>query len=360
MRMRASSSVFVAVVIGTLLVVAASGASAATPTGFDISYPQCNAPFPAGGSFRIVGVNGGRVYSANPCLGIGSGPSELAWAGVYAGLYANTGNPGPALSSHWPNGQTAPVACNTAANPGSDTPECSYDYGWNAATDSYSDVVKAEAGLGWIPAGSTRTAAANEWWLDVESANSWRSDVSLNVQALRGAADYLSSVGAALVGFYANAGDWQSITGNTVAFSARPTWLAGPVSLSDAQSRCGTPGFTGGTLALAQYPSGGFDGDVDCRTQVPSTLTSITISPSSSTVRAGARQAFTATGHDQYGNVVAVSPTWTISSAVGTFSSTSGSSVTFTATQTGTATITATSGQVSGTATVTVTAKRHH
>ena len=43
-----------------------------------------------------MGVNGGRVYIVNPCLGTGDGASELSWAGMNAGLYANTGDPGPA------------------------------------------------------------------------------------------------------------------------------------------------------------------------------------------------------------------------------------------------------------------------
>jgi hypothetical protein len=445
-------------VIVAALLAFAIPASAATATGYDISYPQCNAAFPPGGSFRIVGVNGGRVYSPNPCLGTGNGPSELAWAGRSALLYANTADPGPALSSHWPNGQTSPRECNTASSPGSDTAACNYDYGWNAAADSYADAVNASIALGWVPAGSTRTAQANEWWLDVESANSWRTDTSLNVQALQGGADYLASVGATSVGFYANAGDWQSITGGTLAFSAHSTWLAGPSSLTDAQSRCGSPGFTGGTLELVQYPSNGFDGDVNCtplpalqfatgsqtlaagtassamavgvaqpvssatsvtlsssaptgrfassasgpwsatlpvaipagatrsssfyytdttagsptigasatgfssasqtETVTAGPLATISISPAGARVRVGTSQTFTASGSDAYGNPVLVSPSWTVTPALGSFSPSTGRSVTFSATSTGSGTIAATSGAVRGSTPVTVTSKK--
>lgn len=254
----------VAVVASALLV---SAADAATNVGYDIAYPQCNATFPAGGAFGIVGVNDGLPYSANPCLGMGDGASELGWAGMNAGLYANTADPGPTLSSHWPNGQTAPKQCNTTSNPGSNTPECHYDYGWNAATDSYRDAVNAYVSLGWAQAGATRTPVANQWWLDVESANSWTSTPSLNVQALQGEADYLISVGAAGVGFYANASDWQSITGSTTVFSSFPSWVPGAASLSDAQSRCTGGGFTGGGVALTQFVSGGFDNDYRCATE---------------------------------------------------------------------------------------------
>jgi hypothetical protein len=217
-----------------------------------------------------VGVNDGKVYSVNPCLGTGDGPSELQWAGMNAGLYANTANPGPALSTHWPNGQTSPQQCNTTSNPGSDTAQCAYDYGWNAAADSYQDAVNAYIALGWAQAGATRTPVANAWWLDVESANSWTSNTAFNIDELQGEADYLTSVGAASVGFYANTSDWQTITGNTTAFSGYKSWVPGASTLSQAQANCVGGGITGGGVALTQYPSNGFDGDYQCGTPSPS------------------------------------------------------------------------------------------
>ena len=94
--------------------------------GYDISYPQCGGAFPSNPAFGIVGVNGGKVFSVNPCLA-----SQIAWAGGATGqLYANTGNPGPALSSFWPSGQTSPRSCDPA---NLDTADCAYDYGFNAA-----------------------------------------------------------------------------------------------------------------------------------------------------------------------------------------------------------------------------------
>jgi hypothetical protein len=247
-----------------LAVAAAAGAASTGDVGYDISFPQCNGAFPSGGAFGIVGVNGGRPYLVNPCLGTGDGPSELAWAGMGAQLYANTADPGPALSSRWPNGQTAPRQCNTPSNPGDDTPECHYDYGWNAAADSYQNAVDAYISLGWAPAGSTRTPVPNQWWLDVETANSWTASPTRNVTSLHGEVDYLVGVGAASVGFYSSTADWQTITGGTADFAAGPSWLAGASSLADAQSRCGTASFTGGAVSLVQFPSGGFDADYRC------------------------------------------------------------------------------------------------
>src|SRR5712691_9255677 len=111
------------------------------PRGYDISWPQCGAAYPASPAFGIVGVNKGIVFSPNPCLA-----SEVTWAGgSKAQLYANTGNPGPALSTHWPKGQTSPRFCDPA---NADTADCAFDYGYNAAADSYADAVAAFQSLG--------------------------------------------------------------------------------------------------------------------------------------------------------------------------------------------------------------------
>jgi hypothetical protein len=236
-----------------------------TPTGYDISYPQCGSSYPSNIAFGIVGVTRGIVFSANPCLGAGgTGPSQLAWAGRNAGLYMNTGNPGPKLSSRWPIGQTSPRACATTSSPGTDTANCAYDYGWNSAASAYATAVKAYVSLGWAASGSTRTPVANRWWLDVETANSWRTNVSLNVAALRGAVAYLKSVGAVSVGFYSVGTMWNQITGGTTAFAAYPTWVAGASTLRGAQTNCTRPAFTGGSVAFAQYFASGFDADYPC------------------------------------------------------------------------------------------------
>jgi hypothetical protein len=234
------------------------------PAGYDVSYPQCGATLPGNVLFGIVGVNDGIVYSANPCLGGGSGASELAWAEQYeptAILYANTANPGPALSSHWPTGQTTPRLCDPTAN---DSADCSYDYGWNAAADSYKDAVNAYVSIGKAAAGATATPAPNEWWLDVESANSWESSTANNVSELQGEVAYLQTQGVSSVGFYATSSDWQTITGGTTAFADRPSWRPGSGSQSQAQAYCGTTGFTGGPIKYSQYAAAGYDADIRC------------------------------------------------------------------------------------------------
>ena len=314
----------------------------ASSPGYDISWPQCSGPFPANPAFGIVGVNRGIVFSPNPCLA-----SEVAWAGgTSAALYANTGNPGPALSTHWPTDQTSPQFCAATAP---DTAACAYDYGYNAATDSYADAVSAFTALGL-----SGTPAGSAWWLDVETSNSWRSDVTLNVAALSGAVDYFGIVAhVASLGFYSTSYQWGVITAGTTAFSAYPSWVAGGADAAGAAASCVGPGFSGGGVTLAQYPSGGFDANVRCSTANP-VLTKVAVGPASASVQAGGTQQFSATGYDQNSNPMSPQPTFTWSVSGG--GSINGSGL-FTATTVGTNnTVIATSGSISGTASLTVTA----
>lgn len=229
------------------------GGGPSVARGYDISYPQCGGSYPSNPAFAIVGVNGGRVDRTNPCLA-----SQITWGGgVGAQLYANTGNPGPALSSYWPLGQTSPRFCDPA-NP--DTADCAFDYGYNAARLSYETAVAAYAQLDLAA-----SPAATRWWLDVETSNSWRDDVSLNVAALQGEVAYLLDVaGVAQLGFYSTQQQWDQITGGTLVFNAHPSWLAGALSLKGARDRCARVAFTGGTIVYTQYPYQGFDANFAC------------------------------------------------------------------------------------------------
>ena len=226
------------------------------PIGYDVSYPQCNDDLPEAFAFAVVGVNGGRVFAENRCLA-----SLLSWAGTESQFYANTGNPGPRLSRFWPTSQLAPRVCYPR-NP--DTASCAYNYGWNAAADSYARVVAAYVELGWADADATRTPVANTWWLDVETANSWRADPLLNVASLHGAVDFLESMEVESVGFYSAPRMWFSITGGTDDFIEYPSWVAGASTLSGALAVCQGDGFTGGPVAMAQFIEDGFDANVIC------------------------------------------------------------------------------------------------
>jgi hypothetical protein len=227
-----------------------------TSTGYDISFPQCSTAFPKSPAFGIVGVNGGLAYATNRCLS-----SEYDWAQTsnsptqpHVSFYLNTGNPGP-TSAHWP-GPSTPQPCD-----GSWSQSCAYDYGWNAAQDSFS---RAAA----ISSSAAHTAP---WWLDVETANSWSStDLATNRADLQGAIAALRAAGVTTIGVYSTSTMWGQITGATTAtsplndpFKALPNWVPGAQSVKDAPGFCSRT-FTNGPVKFVQYPSNGFDADYVC------------------------------------------------------------------------------------------------
>jgi hypothetical protein len=245
-----------------LLAMAPPAHAAQGQTGYDISYPQCNGTAlgttpTSQGSFDILGVNDGIVYSPDPCLA-----AQYRWASgppapATVSFYANTANPG-SRSSHWPAGQTSPKPCPVEKHYRSGTQvfaNCSYDYGWNAAADSFADA--ANATPSGVPSGA-------QWWLDVESANSWTTDHVANVADIQGGLDYLKSK-VAYAGIYTNSSSWASITSSTRQFSGYPFWAPGATAAT-AAATCinSSASVTGGHIRYVQYQSGGFDNDYDC------------------------------------------------------------------------------------------------
>ena len=244
----------------------------------DVSFPQCGGPLPQldNGYAGVLGTNNGISFSRNPCL-----VAQLRWAKRLAGppaFYVNTGNPGPARARVWPRGQSSPKLCS-ASNP--DSLGCAYDYGWNAARDSYAHAVDAAQRLHHVDRANARSRAANvAWWLDVETMNSWRTlddGVSSHAQrsdvaAIAGEVDALRTIGVESVGIYSTRFQWNQITGGSRVtqgqFAGIPVWLAGYGSKTDAIDGCTDSSFTGGTVQMTQYlGSDGFDADVVCWTQ---------------------------------------------------------------------------------------------
>lgn len=247
--MKVPTRVAVVVAAAALLTAAAlvTDAAAVTNTvarGYDVSYPQCGGGLPADPGFGIVGVNGGRPWDHNPCLA-----SQYAWAAGAPGapaFYANSANPGT-LSVRWT--YPGPRSCGGA----NDDLGCAYNYGWNSAGDA---IAYAQQ--------QTGAAGAWQWWVDVETGNTWSSNTTSNVEVLRGMRDRLVAQGVA-VGFYSTGYQWGVITGGTKAFAAHPSWLAGAKNYNDARRRCGRANaFTGSYVAVVQFVAGGFDNDVRC------------------------------------------------------------------------------------------------
>ena len=86
-----------AVVVTLISFIAISGAANAQgqyisgSVGVDVSYPNCRAKI-SGAAFGIVGVNGGKSFTSNPCL------KDEASKFKNLSLYVNTGYPGQATA----------------------------------------------------------------------------------------------------------------------------------------------------------------------------------------------------------------------------------------------------------------------
>ncbi len=256
---------------GIIFVQPALAANRSTaPVGNDISYPQCGSTYPTNQAFGIVGVNNGLANTTNPCLS-----SELSWASKSLGgtnqppqqLYVNTANPGGLGTSSWPtsnvdpSGQIAPNPYGTCD--GSNSIACSWQYGWNRAVE---DVQSR-----FIPAAQTAGISANPssypWWLDVETVNSWESNLQFNSADLEGMVAYLHSQGAS-VGIYSTSAQWNQIAGtpsNGSNLNGLNNWLPGAHRLATAKSNCSLPPLTsGGKVTVTQYTSSSFDYDYSC------------------------------------------------------------------------------------------------
>lgn len=233
-----------------------------TPTGNDISWPQCGTSLPGGQAFGIVGVNDGLANNTNPCFA-----TELAWAlrstggtgQAKAAVYVNTANPGDLGVTDWPGNNVDPLTGGTDADPygscaGGDDKACAYQYGHNMAE------LDAQTRL----AGAS--PAAFKWWLDVETGNSWEPTTANNAADLSGMVDYFQSLGSQ-VGLYSTSYQWGQIAGTVATTSSLrglDSWIPGATGLRSAQANCSLVALTGGKTVLTQYVSRGIDYDYSC------------------------------------------------------------------------------------------------
>ena len=141
--------------------------------------------------------------------------------------------------------------------------------------------------------------------------------------------------------------------GNVVAFT--PTWavIAGGGSIST--TGLFTAGAAVGTYTnTVQASSGTITGNATV-TVTAGPLATIVVTPNPVTLNAGATQQFTAVGKDASGNVVAITPVWSVVVGGGSIDNGTGLFTAGTVGGTFTNTVRAAVGAISGTATVTVT-----
>lgn len=235
----------------------ASAMYASGSGGFDISFPQClnvsvpdqvtvSAPY----EFAIIGVNHGRAFAPNDCLS-----SEIAYAaskGIPAAFVINLNSPG--------NGQLTYPAAQAGADRACSAKglAClSYAYGWYAAQDALNLTVQALRS-------TEDSSIPTSWWMDIESANYWSSNPSLNAQVIQGAIDFVQdNIPGGVMGVYSTPSEWEKIVGRSYQPGV-PAWMAGARSFAGASAWCSGTSFTGGPIALVQYATRLLDIDYAC------------------------------------------------------------------------------------------------
>lgn len=198
--------------------------------GYDLSYPNCRQRLPLRSDFAILGVNGGKPFTFNPCL---VRESRWASAGPHA-VYLNTGFApvyrrlialGCAPASGAPRALAQAVGCSEAAT----------------------SVGRIDL-LG--------LARPDVWWLDVEPSNTWSSRRSLNARVLGGLIAYLRKLRPApLIGIYSRPSWWREITGGWE--TTAPEWI--PSTTGECPAA-----FSTGPVWLAQVGGSALDLDAGC------------------------------------------------------------------------------------------------
>ncbi len=191
----------------------------------DASWPNCSLQLPTA-QVGIVGINGGRPFTTNPCL------TKETLNFKTPSVYVNTAYPGKSYGLRF---QYSPRFCSSV-----DDVCLAYNYGYNAGLYDVSHTL-------------SQGIIANWWWLDVETENSWNSNTLFNRAALQGILDAVSGyAGNKRIGFYSSLWQWNLLTGNWR--NGYPAWVGtGSKYESVAVKKCATKSFTGGEILLSQF-----------------------------------------------------------------------------------------------------------
>jgi hypothetical protein len=199
--------------------------------GYDISNWQCGGFPPPPHQIGVVQV-AGAPFGSNPCLA-----SEAAWAGAGLNLYIFLADN---ASGCGPN-QT-----------------CFFNYGLAAAQDAF-----AKARAAGVDTNVT-------WWLDVEDAQDYWTNVPLlNQNLIFGAVTGLKEKGVVNVGLYTSVLTWDGIVGQyTPPWPVWAAWYTG-----NPQGNCATAvsyaaahgvDLPTGGVWMTQYGSATYDLDYAC------------------------------------------------------------------------------------------------
>jgi hypothetical protein len=202
----------------------------------DISWPNCAVAKTNTYSEGIVGVTGGLDFRPNPCLA-----GEASIFSKYA-LYMNTGYPGRSYGLRF---RSSPIRCVSTND------RClAFNWGYNAAEYA-------------IRYSYVQVAHSNEWWIDVETDNSWTDNTGVNRSSIEGAIAATKQIPfVRTIGIYSTPDQWFLITNYWQ--NGLPEWIGtGSLSKSIARQDCYSLSFTGGPVKLSQYTQN-LDVDLSC------------------------------------------------------------------------------------------------
>jgi len=201
--------------------------------GVDLSWPppNCDAIIPPEVTFGIVGVSGGSNFTTNDCM------VQEASQFSKLSLYTNTGYQGLEVLQDHPE-----LSSMCAAE---DEDCIAYNYG-------------IKAGQFALETAFGQNIYTQNWWLDIETENSWSENLSANSQSLQGEMDGITSAAAShnlpkpKFGFYSTPSMYSRITGGWL--NGLPSWVAtGHKGSENALSHCQGSEFTSGPTVMVQY-----------------------------------------------------------------------------------------------------------
>jgi LysM repeat protein len=206
--------------------------------GLDVSYPDCTHTIVSGAGFMIVGLNGGRPFTTNPCF-----------ATEYTAARATPLPPSIYLNAAYASSLIRHVTSDCSSmgerQPLSRRERVAYAVGCSEAK-------AAEVMLAGLHAAVI--------WIDVEPANSWSRHPAVNRATIVGVVTtLLAQDPRPIVGIYSGTGYWRELTGAWssfplpewiatgsavdaygcgIAFSAGPVWLSQRATTRDHDTSC--------------------------------------------------------------------------------------------------------------------------
>jgi LysM repeat protein len=203
--------------------------------GYDVSFPNCALQLPPSSPFAVIGLNGGRPFTPNPCF-----LAEWSAAQPPRSVYVNTAYD-DSLERH------VSADCRSAAlsQPLSTAAQRGYAVGCS----------EAEAALTLLGAIEPMVL-----WLDVEPDNTWSGRNEVNRAAIAGYLEHVIAAAPSIrVGIYSNAKFWKEIVGDW-SLPTVPEWAA-----PSAVGPSGCAGsFAGGPVWLEQHVDVAGDTNVAC------------------------------------------------------------------------------------------------